>query len=114
MTLDEFSQRVTSMLDQRGLADEILMERRSMGGTERLLLTRKLPDGVRYLRITPIADRDAAWELEVLGGSYGNADPGADFDGRRGGSADYVTGVVRRWLVDLTDWNQVPPFESQG
>ncbi len=109
MTLDEFNERVGAMLDQSGLAGEILVERRTLGVIERLVLTRKLADGVRYLRITPIADPGAAWEFEVLGGSYGNSDPGTDFDGRRGGSAEYVERVVRLWLVDLNDWNQVPP-----
>lgn len=113
MTLDELAERITQMFHDAGLLNEVLMERPLLGDVERLRLTRKLDDSVRYLRITPILDADRAWNFEVLGGSYGNSDPNKDFDGRRGGDADYTLNLVKLWLVDLADWSDLPIFESQ-
>lgn len=113
MTLDELTKRLTQVFHDAGLLNEVLMERRLIGDVERLLLTRKLNDSTRYLRLTPVLNADRAWDFEVLGGSYGNSDSSKDFDGRRGGDADYVVKIVRLWLVDLADWSNVPSFESQ-
>jgi hypothetical protein len=114
MTFDELIERVTQVLYGAGLQDAVVVQKQVMGDVERLLLTRKLRDSTRYLRITPVPFADRAWDFEALGGSYGNSNPNADFDGRRGGSGDYIVNVVKLWLIALADWNDVLPFESQG
>lgn len=113
MTLDELKQLIEPILRGAGLQDEVLVESKLIGDIERLLLTRKLDSETRYLRITPVLSPDRTWDFEVLGGSYGNSDPSADFDGRRGGDGKYVADVLKRWLVDLANWNAIPSFESQ-
>ena|SRR3989442_11759806 len=113
MTLDELVHRITQLIRDADLQDSVLVERRTAGNGERVQLTRRLNSGVRYLRIAPVAYADRTWDFEILGGAYGNANPNKNFDGRRGGDASYVLNVVKRWLIDLANWDDIPPSESR-
>ena len=98
------------------LPRDVALTRDSVGGVDRLKATRSLDDGsARYLMITWVGSPDSPRGLDVfaiLGGSYRNADPSKDTDGRQWGSAAHTQQIVVRWLVELRDdWTSLPLSE---
>lgn len=111
MTFEELISRIERLFQETGLDRSVELQRKLLGEIERLVLTRQLDEASRYLRITPVTAPGRSWDFEVLGGAYGHADPGVDFDGRRGGSGEYVLDLVKAWLVDLAAWDDVVPYD---
>lgn len=113
MGLDDVYARVASLVREAGLEDQVTLIQKSLAGTERLEVTRVLGKAARYLRITPVSDPSRTWDFEILGGSYGNADPTSDFDGRGGGDSEYVAKAVQHWIINLGPWDDLPYERSE-
>ncbi|MDI3291700.1 hypothetical protein [Polyangium sp. 15x6] len=111
MSLNELISKINETLNDTAA---ISIQRHSVGGVERVVITRKHGRSTRYMRITPTLDTNAPWQFAVLGGSYGNDDPNDDFDGRRGGDTNYVVWLVKQWLIERVAWEELHPFEALG
>jgi hypothetical protein len=110
--LDRLAAKLASLFRDSALDDAVMCSRQVMGGVERLNLETQGDGAQRYLRVTPVADLGLAWSFEVLLGEYGNANPGDDRDGRRGGTEDYVVRLARHWFVDWGTWAEMPGLEG--
>jgi hypothetical protein len=99
---------IARMLAASGVVDSVVHESMVLSQPPRHVWTRTLADHKRYVRITPLPAGHADIPYDLLGGTYASADPQKDFDGRRCGDLPFIEMIVRRWLVQLEDWNALP------
>ena len=106
LALDDLALEIEKMLGEVGLTRHVFVERIHLASIDRLRLTRELETESRYLRITPVTDLGSGWDFEILGGTYGSADPSRNFDGRAGGDARFTLELVEAWLVNLASFEE--------
>ena len=104
MSLPVLAERLRTECERRGigLSVEFLGEDRA-----RLVYEREWDNEKRYVRYN-FLDEESPWRYAILYGTFANADPREDTDGRSGGDLEYAVTFAIRWLLDRCAYEGLP------